>query len=274
MYKRNNILSSLPPVTKWILLINGAIFLIMVFAESSNLGRSIFSTLRLYNFQSPNFNPYQLVTHMFMHGGLTHVFFNMFAVFLFGRVIESVWGSKRFFILYILSGLGAALLHMSITSLQLSSLYESIQVFKSSPSPDLFWEIIKPYTYMLNEKVSSFANDFYENPNNGNMITQATYILDSVYKELVNIPMVGASGAVFGVLAAFAVLFPNVELMLIFLPIPIKAKYFVPIYAIMELFLGVANFSGDNIAHFAHLGGAIVGFIIVFIWKRNQFKPM
>ena len=168
--------------------------------------------LALFPFNSGLFNPVQLVTHMFMHWTIMHIFFNMFGLFLFGRVLESVIGSKKFFILYILSGLGAAFLQLGVFSLR----YD-------------------PATSVL-------------------------------------APMMGASGAIFGILAAFAVMFPNVELMLIFLPIPIKAKYFIPIYAAIELFMGIGNFSGDNIAHFAHLGGAIVGFILIKIWKNNQFK--
>jgi rhomboid-like protein len=146
---------------------------------------------------------------MFLHGGIGHLFFNMFGLFMFGRVLESVLGGKKFFILYFVSGLGAAALQLFIYYIQ--------------GAPAI---------------------------------------------------MIGASGAVLGVLAAFAVMFPNVELMIIFLPIPIKAKYLVPIYAVFELFFGIANFKGDNIAHFAHLGGAIVGFILVMIWKKNQFKIM
>ena len=146
---------------------------------------------------------------MFLHGGLGHIFFNMFGLFMFGRVLESVLGSRKFFVLYFLSGLGAAALQLFVYYLQ--------------DSPAI---------------------------------------------------MIGASGAVLGILAAFAVMFPNVELMIIFLPIPIKAKYLVPIYAVLELFFGIANFKADNIAHFAHLGGAIVGFILVMIWKKNQFRVM
>jgi len=200
--RRGEFLANLPPVVKVILITNIVLFILDMFTGSA-VGR----LLALYSIHTKAFIPYQLVTHMFIHGGMGHIFFNMFGLFIFGRVLESVIGSKKFFTLYFISGLGAA-------GLQLLIYY-----FQGTPAA-----------------------------------------------------MVGASGAIMGILAAFAVYFPNVELMLIFLPVPVKAKYFVPIYAVLELFLGVANFQIDNIAHFAHLGGALFGFILVMIWKKNQFK--
>ncbi len=195
----------LPRVVKNLLFIN-IIFFIADFTLRK-LGFEITLWLRLYSINSGFFRPYQLITHMFMHANFMHLFFNMFGLVIFGKILETVWGSKRMFILYFVSGLGAA----------------GLQLF---------------VYYLLNE----------------------------------NGAMLGASGAIFGLLAAFAYLFPNVELMLIFLPIPIKAKYFVPAFALISLFFGVANFHGDPIAHFAHLGGAIFGFILAVYWKKNQFK--
>src|SRR4030042_5091274 len=196
---------NLPPVVKNILIINVIVYLAdRVF---TGLGYDYTRLLALYTPNTGYFRPFQLVTHMFMHAGLFHIFFNMFGVIVFGRVIESVWGSKRIFILFFVSGLGAAGLQLLVYHL-----------------------------------------------------TGMTAV------------MVGASGALYGLLAAFALLFPDVELMIIFLPIPIKAKYLVPAFAVLSLFLGVANFKGDNIAHFAHLGGAIFGFFIALYWKKNQFR--
>jgi len=196
--------TNLPPVVKNLLIINIIVFI--VHSLSTRMGYVFTEWLALYTPDTGNFRPYQLITHMFMHAGFGHIFFNMFGLVVFGRVIESVWGSKRMFILYFVSGLGAAGLQLLVYHLM-------------------------------------------------NMTAV----------------MVGASGAIFGLLAAFALLFPNVELMLIFLPIPIKAKYMVPAFAIISLFLGVTNLGG-NIAHFAHLGGAIFGFFIALYWKKNQFR--
>lgn len=203
------------------------------------------SRLGLFFFSSMQFRPYQLVTHMFMHGGLGHLFFNMFAVFMFGRVLETVWGSKRFFVFYILTGLGAAVSHLGVNYLQAQKLIAQI-------APEQVEYIIQN-GYSLIQSGQNYSNELLGR-------------LNIIY----NVPTVGASGAVFGVLIAFAMLFPNTELMFIFIPVPIKAKYIIPGYALLELFFGVANFKGDNIAHFAHLGGAVVGFIIVKIWSANR----
>ncbi|MEO1713560.1 MAG: rhomboid family intramembrane serine protease [Bacteroidota bacterium] len=160
---------------------------------------------------SEYFRPFQIVTHMFMHGDITHLFFNMFALFMFGPPIESLWGPRRFLFYYFFAGIGALFLHMVAT-------YIEIQYF-GGPA----------YRY--------------------------------------NIPMLGASGAVFGLLAAFGTLFPNMRIMLLFPPIPMKAKYFVMIYAAIELYLGFSNFN-SGIAHFAHLGGALFGFLLIMYWRR------
>lgn len=198
---RGNILSDLPRVTKVLLIANIAVFLLDMVSK-----HILLRYFAMYTIHSGAFQPYQVITHMFLHGSFNHLFMNMFGLFMFGKALEMVLGEKKFFILYFLSGLGAAGLQLLIYYVQ------------GTPSA-----------------------------------------------------MVGASGAIFGILAAFAVTFPNVELMIIFLPIPIKAKYFLPIYAVIELFFGVANFQFDNVAHFAHLGGAIVGLLLVLYWKKKQF---
>ena len=195
----------LPPVVKNILFIN--IFVFIIDWLLTRLGYPITNLLALWSIGSGYFKPYQILTSMFVHANFLHIFFNMFGLVIFGRILESVWGSKRMFILYFVSGFGAAGLQLLVN-------------------------------YLMH----------------------------------ITAPMIGASGAIFGLLAAFALLFPNVELMLIFLPIPIKAKYFVPAYAIITLVLGVSHIRGDNIAHFAHLGGAIFGFLIALYWKKNQFR--
>ncbi|MBR9921990.1 MAG: rhomboid family intramembrane serine protease [Bacteroidetes bacterium] len=172
--------------------------------------------LALFFPQSEFFKPYQIVTHMFMHADLTHLFFNMFALFMFGPPLEQALGPKRFLIFYFVTGFGALLLHMGVTWLELNGL--PVQ------SQDAF--------------------------------------------RLVNTPVLGASGAVFGLLAGFGMLFPNTRIMLLIPPIPMKAKYFVLIYAVLELFLGLGNFA-SGVAHFAHVGGALFGFLLILYWRRN-----
>lgn len=206
--RRGNFLSNIPQVTRFILIANVVVFILNFVTHGVVNYYLKLNSFHLHFVQpGENFEAYQLITHMFAHANLGHIFFNMFGLYIFGRVLEQVIGSKKFFILYFVSGLGAAGLQLLVYYLQ---------------------------------------------------VTPAA--------------MIGASGAVFGVLAAFAVMFPNVELMLLFLPIPIKAKYFVPIYAVLELVFGTVNFSTSNIAHFAHVGGAIFGFILAWYWKKNQFR--
>jgi membrane associated rhomboid family serine protease len=209
------------------LIIINVLFFVVSYISEVAFGINLNRTLGLYYFDSPSFMPLQLLTHMFMHGGLLHIFSNMYALFLFGTMLERVWGSQRFLIFYFLTGFGAELLHLGVNA----------------------WQV-------YNHVGSIFATD-------QQLMTFRTL------QEIYFIPTVGASGAVFGVLAAFGLLFPNTELMLIFPPIPIKAKVFVSLYIIWELYRGIAMQQGDNVAHFAHLGGAIMGYFIVRLWNRR-----
>ena len=169
---------------------------------------------------------------MFLHdtSSLSHVFFNMFAVYMFGRVLENVWGPKRFLIFYIVSGLGAA--------------------------------VVQEAVWFFNLRELVFASQDYINLNGAQIISKSEYMNYFV--------TIGASGSVFGILLAFGMLFPNVPLYLMFIPVPIKAKYFVVFYGLAELFMGVANFGGDNVAHFAHLGGMLFGYFLIRYWRKND----
>ncbi len=209
------------------LIIINVLFFVGSFISENAFGINLNRTLGLYYFDSPSFMPLQLLTHMFMHGGLLHIFSNMYALFLFGTMLERVWGPQRFLIFYFLTGFGAELLHLGVNAGQV---YNHIGSFSA---------------------------------------TEQQLMTYRTLQEIYFIPTVGASGAVFGVLAAFGLLFPNTELMLLFPPIPIKAKIFVTLYIIWELYRGIAMQQGDNVAHFAHLGGAIMGFIIVKFWNRR-----
>ena len=233
-----NLLANMSPAVKNILILN----LIFFFAQWAL--PQFMPMLRLYPFQSENFEPWQLATHFFMHGGLGHLFFNMFALVIFGSNLERVWGPQRFLIYYIVCAFGAALLHMLVN-------YMRIQGIEAQLS---------------NEQIEEVYQNGLEILNSGRNFIGPSGDLNL----MLNIPMLGASGAVFGLLAAFGYLFPNTELMLLFPPIPIKAKFFVIGCAALELYLGFANNPSDNVAHFAHLGGALVGIIIVLYWQRNK----
>lgn len=208
---------SIPSVTKNLVIINVLCWLAeVVFAKR---GIDLTDMLGLHFVLADNFKAYQFVTYMFLHdpSSIAHVFFNMFALFMLAPAIESYWGSKRFLIYYMVTGIGAGIVQQ------------------------LAWMID------LHDLLS---------------ISQAGY-----FNGLLT---VGASGSVFGVLLAFGMLFPNAQLMLLFPPIPIRAKWFVIVYGLIELFFGVAGFSGDNVAHFAHLGGMLFGIILILYWKKND----
>ncbi len=235
-------IGDIPPVVKNLLIIN-AVMLLADFVMMGSFGIRLTRILGLYYFESEQFQPYQFITHMFMHGGMAHLFFNMFALWMFGRVLEGVWGGKRFFIYYFFTGLGAALLHTVVN-------YIEIQTIMSRLTPE------------------QIATVQQEGP--GLWETHRNFVHEGMasLNRAINIPTVGASGAVFGVLLAFGMMFPDTRLMLLFPPIPIKAKYFVIAYGAIELYLGLTR-PGSNIAHFAHLGGMLFGFILIKYWQKN-----
>lgn len=232
------ILSNTPPVTKNLIIINIAMLLISLFFEQV-FRINLSARLGMFYFQSPFFGPWQIVTHMFMHGGLTHILFNMYALWIFGKTLESVWGSKRFLIYYLATGLGAAFFLQLVNYIQFAP---DIMALKEAYSVDIINRTL------LNEILQP-GHPFYETGRN-----------------LIR-PTVGASGAVYGVLLAFGMLFPNTPLFIMFIPIPIKAKWLVIGFGALELFLGVTQ-SGGNIAHFAHLGGMIFGFLLIRYWNK------
>lgn len=262
-------LSDIPPVVKNLILIN-VIMLLATWVLSNVAGIQLSNILGLHYFKSDLFRPYQFVTHMFMHGGLMHLFFNMFALYMFGRVLETVWGSKRFFIYFIVTGLGAAVLHTFVIHLQMTAIANDITAYFNTPSPEAFALLVKDhFPEYYTQIYSNLLDGWYSNPESTQYIVMSKQYINELMAFKMNIPTVGASGAVFGVLLAFGMLFPNTQLMLLFPPIPIKAKYFVIFYGGLELWLGLTQ-PGSNIAHFAHLGGMLFGFILIKIWKTKR----
>ncbi|GET30736.1 rhomboid family intramembrane serine protease [Prolixibacter sp. SD074] len=259
--------NAIPPVVKNLIMLN-VLMLVATWALKS-FGIDLTEKLALYYPASPHFQPYQFVTHMFMHGGFMHLFFNMFALYMFGRVLEMVWGPKRFLIFYFVTGLGAAAFYTLVNYIELSSLRDSVAAFINTPSPELLSTFVKEHLKNASPWVYDLINNWMDAPNNPAYINQGTELVQRILEMKMNIPVVGASGAIFGVLLAFGMLFPNTQLMLLFPPIPIKAKYFVIGYGVIELFLGVRN-PGSDVAHFAHLGGMIFGFILIKFWNRNS----
>jgi membrane associated rhomboid family serine protease len=235
--------SYLPDVVKNLLIING-LFFIGTFVLKNSFDFNLVKYFGLHTVHSPDFMPHQLITHMFMHGGISHLLFNMFALWMFGNQLENVWGSKRFLIYFIITGLGAAMLQLAVIQFQISFLEAKMGV----------------------DQINMVLADGYGAlQNNMNFSDSTLARLNNLYHT----PMVGASGAVFGLLLAFGMLFPNTVIYLYF-AIPVKAKYFVTFYGLAELYMGIQNSATDNVAHFAHLGGMLFGYFLIKYWRKNS----
>lgn len=208
-----------PFIVKNLIIINVIVLVATMINENF-----MYENFSLFSFHSPFFKPYQFITHMFMHGGIWHLFFNMYTLWIFGSILENVWGSKKFLLFYFVTGLGAALLHNLVLEIELSTLQNAVQ--------------------------------------SGNMAAQTSIM------NILRTPTVGASGAIYGVLLGYGMLFPNNIISLIFPPIALKAKWFVIIFGAIELLMGVTG-TGSDVAHFAHLGGMVFGFILIMYWKKK-----
>jgi membrane associated rhomboid family serine protease len=265
-----------PPVVKNLIIIN----VIMVIAQFSlfKTGIDLQDYLALHYWASPKFKIWQMVTHMFMHGApepeklnltVAHIFFNMFGLFMFGRILENLWGPKRFLIFYMICGLGAALCHMGVLTFEAVSFHNAFMHYQEHPGFVQFAQFVKHNGLSDNPNFADMVNFWSAHSDCGNCVSESVVRLNSYYSSFTDASMVGASGAVFGILFAFAYLFPNTELFLMFIPVPIKAKWAVAGYIAIELFSGFGKFSGDNVAHFAHLGGVLFAFILLRIWRKN-----
>lgn len=253
------LLNNISPVVKNLLIIN-VLFYVATFLLQGQ-GLYLEKTLSSFLPGSGSFEPYQIVTHMFMHGGFTHILFNMFALVMFGSHLERVWGPKRFLIYYLACGIGAWAIYCGW------NYYLIAQDLKLINQDLGFILDIKPYTTDID--FNNYRNFIVSSANEIASTYQVdAYVVAKVLKDLAT-PMLGASGAIYGVLLAFGMLFPNTRLMLIFPPIPIKAKFLVLFLGIFALYNGVTGTS-DGVAHFAHLGGMIVGFILIKIWQKDR----
>ncbi len=266
----------LTPAVKNLLILNVLIYLGTYVCKAS-LGINLNDALGLHYYLSSNYGLWQYITFLFLHDGIAHVFFNMFAVFMFGRLIEQVWGTKRFLIYYFVTGIGSGIIQQVALYFEVAPFIAGVDAFLSNPTT------AQLESFLMNKGAAFSAQSYAELQN---FITQynATVNTDSAqalalarnflseYQQLYidSHVTIGASGAVFGLLLAFGMLFPNMIITLMFPPIPMKAKYFVMAYGAIELFSGVANFSFDNVAHWAHLGGMLFGFILIRRWKIDS----
>jgi membrane associated rhomboid family serine protease len=266
-------------VVKNLLVINVLMFLAQQLAEYK-FGIDLTDTLGLHYPGSMAFRPWQFITYMFMHANFMHIFFNMFALWMFGNSLESVWGPKRFLFYYIVTGIGAALVHYIVIYFQINPTVVKLDAIIADPTAPAIFDFISHYTlqfnqysgdiYIQSQKLQEALNALASNPDNRQALLMARNFLVDYREYYLNLPnVIGASGAVFGILLAYGMLFPNTRLIIIFLPFfPIKAKYVVIGYGLLELFNGVTGFQAD-VAHFAHLGGMVFGFLLILYWKKK-----
>lgn len=261
-------LNNLGPVVRNLLIIN-----VLVFFLGEILRMDFSEIFGLRNFQADSFKPYQAITYMFLHSNLGHLFSNMFGLFMFGSMLERIWGPKRFLFFYFFTGIGAGLLYLGINYYDMQKIQKAISIYAEHPSPESFMGYVNKYIGDLTFGSNDFIQNFKANPNDKKLIGETLNFINTDYLRQLNIPMVGASGAIFGILMAFGYLFPNTEMMLLFFPFPIKAKYFVAMYGLYELYTGIQRSQGDNVAHFAHLGGMLFAIILLKYWgtERNKF---
>ncbi len=271
----------IPPVVKNLLIINALVFFATIVI--GKMGYDITDLLALHHWQSDKFRIWQLVTHLFMHGGnihqpdegFLHLFSNMFALWMFGAVLENRFGPKRFLTFYMLCGIGAAVLYLGVLTYQYHRVYTAMAKFFINPTYDQLNIYLVQQDLSadspLGDVLSRIKLAWASNPSNINYAANATAAMKEYYQMLIDQSCVGASGAVFGILFAFGYLFPNTLLYMYFL-FPIKAKYFVGFYALFELYAGIQNSADDNVAHFAHIGGMIVAFVIIKYWNRTHRK--
>lgn len=244
-------MNKITDTVKHLIIINALLFVVtkFVFPPLQDL-------FALHFPQNPNFGYWQYFTHMFMHSqqSFTHIAFNMFGLWMFGSPLEQMWGKNKFIFFYLSAGLGAGLIYTAVNYFQFNNTYDDL--------------------INLGLQDSSIQNILSTGKYNSDILAQISEKKLSNFYHIFNTPAVGASGAIYGILVAFGMSFPDSKLALIFFPVPIAAKYFIPVLIAIDLFSGVTGFSifGAGVAHFAHVGGALVGLIIMMYWKQNQFK--
>lgn len=265
----------LPYVTKNILVINVVLFLLTKYFHGKI---DMVGLLGMHLPGSDNFKPYQVISHIFMHGSIGHIFFNMLIFWIFGSVLENIWGAKRFLNFYLLTGLGAAFLHYGVVYLQMKPDLDAMQMFLDNPTVgnlDGFIGFMSEngiFADYFSGMFQRYYPAFMTDPENPKAISDMRLVVMEVKSAYMNAPnIIGASGAVAGVMIAYAYLFPNTELYLYFL-IPVKAKFLAIFYIAYELYQVYLNNPLDNIAHWAHLGGALFGFLIVRFWFNSDRK--
>jgi len=256
---------NLTPVVKNILLVTVGAFVITTYFMPQ-----LKNFFALYYVQSNRFFPTQFLTYMFMHADFWHLFSNMLGLFIFGPLLEQFLGPKKILALWMICGVGSGLLYSGYTAYRMSQLDDKISQFYSDPNPDRFNDFVNKNRHLFRSGVYDFVDAYSRNPEDPSLVQRAKENLMGVREIQANIPMVGASGALFGILIAFGMLFPNTQLFLLFPPMPVKAKYLVLFYGLYTVYNVINSNPMDNVAHFAHLSGLVIGAGMVFYWKKNR----
>lgn len=270
----------LPPIVKNLIIIN-VLFYLASLALGNAMNLDLTDYLGLHYFAASKFAPYQFISYMFMHGSFSHIFFNMFALWMFGSVLEQVWGPKKFLLYYIVTGIGAALVHYMVFYFQITPVLDGIDAFILNPDLNTLSQFATNHQFNVNSSSGEFYQAFegfkqnyitlQQDPGNIRAMQESINFMTEYREHFLNLPVVvGASGAIYGLLLAFGMLFPN-SLIYVYFFIPMKAKWFVIIFGVVELFSGYFDQS-SNIAHFAHLGGMLFGFLLIMYWKKKEKK--
>lgn len=259
----------LPPVVKNLLIINGLFFLATF--SLTKFGFDLEKMFGLYYIKSPNFQPYQFVTYMFIHANFPHILLNLFALWMFGYLLENYWGSKRFLIFYVFCGIGAAITQTFVHWLDYSSIQAAADLFKQNPSPAAFSGFVNSHFPQYADSLVNFITVWEQHSNDPKLVNDSFVYIQQLKDIYLSAPTVGASGAVYGILLAFGMTFPNMLIYLYFL-FPIKAKWAVIGFFALEVFSGLRNNPTDNVAHFAHIGGGLFGLLLILYWRKRPFS--
>ncbi|MFC4870250.1 rhomboid family intramembrane serine protease [Negadavirga shengliensis] len=256
---------ALTPIVKNLLLITIGLHVVTSFFMPQL--KSLFA---LYHIESRHFMPFQFVTYMFMHADFWHLFSNMFGLFIFGPLLEQFLGPKKILILWMVCGIGSGILYSGYNVYKINQLNNKVEAFSENPDPEVFNRFVSDNRHLFGPGIYDFIDAYSRNPDDADLIDRAKRNMLGVRDLQANIPMVGASGALFGILIAFGMLFPNTQLFLLFPPMPVRAKYLVLFYGLYTVYHIFVSNPADNVAHFAHLSGLLIGAVLVIYWKKDR----
>jgi len=259
----------LTPVVRSLLIVNALVFVVPQIMGTSNIIDQYFG---LHNVNSPYFQPWQILTHAFLHGSVEHIFLNMLGLVFFGPILENVWGSNRFLMFYLVCAMGAGVLYSGVNYYELLVETNKAQAYFNNPNPSDFKFFIDKFHPENSNSAAGFANQWENDLTSSYHIEKSKAFIEELIIMERNKLSVGASGAIYGILAAFGLLFPNMEMMLIFPPIPIKAWIVVTFYLGISVYAIINPKVGDHVGHFAHLGGMLIGAIFVYFWRTGLNK--